>query len=61
MGWFFIILGAAVFFVAVGAFVFMLRYYRKVNQGSAIVRNGMGGTNVSFSGDWVIPIPTKLN
>ena len=59
MGWFFIILGAVLFFIAVGAFVFMLRYYRKVNQGSAIVRNGMGGTNVSFSGDWVIPILHK--
>ena len=59
VGWFFIIAGAALFFIAVGAFVFMLRYYRKVNQGSAIVRNGMGGTNVSFSGDWVIPILHK--
>ncbi|QEG21757.1 flotillin family protein [Mariniblastus fucicola] len=59
MGWFFMILGGALFFIAVGAFVFMLRYYRKVNQGSAIVRNGMGGTNVSFSGDWVIPILHK--
>ena len=58
-GWFFIILGGALLFIGLGAFVFMLRYYRKVNQGSAIVRNGMGGTNVSFSGDWVIPILHK--
>ena len=52
-------LGGALLFIGLGAFVFMLRYYRKVNQGSAIVRNGMGGTNVSFSGDWVIPILHK--
>ena len=58
-GWVGIFVVSAFVFIGVGAFVFMLRYYRKVNQGSAIVRNGMGGTNVSFSGDWVIPILHK--
>ena len=58
-GWVGIFVVGALLFIGLGAFVFMLRYYRKVNQGSAIVRNGMGGTNVSFSGDWVIPILHK--
>jgi len=34
-------------FIATGAFVFMLRYYRKVSQGTAIVRNGWGTSAVS--------------
>jgi uncharacterized membrane protein YqiK len=49
--------------VAVFAFLFglgllfmLIRLYRKVEQGTAIVRNGMGGTKVSFAGMFVIPV-----
>ena len=57
--WAGIVLLAVLVFIAMGAFVFMLRYYRKVSQGTAIVRNGWGGTVVDFSGKFVIPILHK--
>lgn len=31
-------------------------FYKKVTQGKAIVRNGLGGSKVSFTGMWVVPI-----
>ena len=34
----------------------LTRFYRKVEQGQALVRNGLGGTQVSFTGKFVIPI-----
>ena len=47
------------FFVGIGICAFYLRFYRKVSQGTALVRNGMGGTLVNFSGEMVIPIMHK--
>ena len=49
----------SIFFLAlvvIGIGVMLIRLYRKVDQGTAIVRNGMGGTKVSFSGMFVIPV-----
>ncbi len=37
----------------------LIRCWRKVSQGTAIVRNGMGGTRVSFAGMFVLPILHK--
>lgn len=52
-----------VFWVVVGLIVIgggiaalLVKCLRKVPQGSAIIRNGMGGTKVSFDRDVVIPI-----
>ena len=52
-----------IFWVVVGVIVIgggiaalMIKCLRKVPQGSAIIRNGMGGTKVSFDRDVVIPI-----
>lgn len=42
--------------VCVGLLFFFSRFYRKVDQGTALVRNGIGGTKVKFSGSFVIPI-----
>ena len=42
-----------------GVLVFAIRCYRKVPQGTAIVRNGLGGTKVDFSGMLVLPILHK--
>ena len=42
-----------------GVLVFAIRCYRKVPQGTAIVRNGWGGTKVDFSGMVVLPILHK--
>ena len=54
-----IVLAGIVLFILFGAFIFMLRYFRKVNQGTAIVKNGWGGTVVDFSGLFIIPILHK--
>ncbi|MGE0084796.1 MAG: hypothetical protein AB7S75_10270 [Desulfococcaceae bacterium] len=43
-------------FVLFGFFAMVAKFYRKVEQGQALVRNGIGGTKVSFSGSIVIPI-----
>ncbi len=42
--------------VAVGTVFLVVKCYRKVEQGKAIVRNGIGGTRVSFSGIVVVPV-----
>lgn len=50
--------GAAAFIIGIGAFI--IKMYRKVNQGHALVRNGVGGTRVSFSGMIVVPVLHKI-
>lgn len=48
--------------VAVAAFGFIamiVSWFRKANQGEAIVRTGMGGTKVSTSGIFVLPVIHK--
>ncbi len=53
--------------VSIGAFVIVLigllalfsRFYRKVDQGKVIIRNGVGGNKVSFGGILVLPIIHK--
>ena len=42
--------------IATGFFALLLKCYKKVSQGQALIRNGVGGTKVSFSGKFVIPI-----
>ncbi len=50
-----VVLGVAVLLV-IGFLIVLIKCYRKVLQGQALIRNGMGGTKVSFSGQFVIPI-----
>jgi flotillin len=53
-------LGSAfVVLIGVGAVAFALMLYRKVDQGQALVRNGYGGTRVSFTGMLVWPVIHK--
>ena len=40
----------------VGFASLVIKTYRKVDQGKALIRNGWGGTKVSFSGAFVIPV-----
>ena len=40
----------------IGFFVMLIKCYRKVLQGQALISNGMGGTQVSFSGMFVVPV-----
>jgi len=42
--------------VIVGFLVLLTKFYQKVEQGKALVRNGVGGTQVSFSGMMIVPI-----
>ena len=51
-----IMVGVVTLLILIGAVVIVLRCYKKVEQGTAIIRNGMGGTKVSFSGQVVIPV-----
>ena len=51
---FWVILGLII--IGGGIAALMIKCLRKVPQGSAIIRNGMGGTKVSFDRDIVIPI-----
>ncbi len=53
-----VIIVAAILFV-LGMAVLIIRCWRKVTQGTAIVRNGVGGTRVSFTGMFVIPVLHK--
>jgi len=54
-----VVLGIALL-LGVGLVVLIVRCWHKVAQGSALVKNGMGGTKVSFSGMVVIPILHKV-
>jgi uncharacterized membrane protein YqiK len=44
----------------VGFLSMLIKCYRKVSQGEALIRNGAGGTKVSFSGKFVIPIMHRV-
>jgi len=52
-----IVLGIFVFF---GALIMVSRFYKKVHQGQAIVRNGAGGTKVTFNGIMVMPVVHQI-
>jgi len=50
---------AIVILFAIGFVIFILRCYRKIVPGTALIRNGLGGTRVSFDGIFVLPIIHK--
>ena len=54
-----LVMGVIVFFallLVIGGLIFVVSLYRKVPQGTALVRTGMGGPRVSFSGMVVVPV-----
>lgn len=51
-----ILVGAIIVGIFLGILILFSRFFRKVTQGQAIVRNGIGGTKVSFNGMIVIPV-----
>ncbi len=57
LGYFGVILIAVAVF---GVFIIIIRMYRKAIQGEAMVKTGLGGTKVYFSGAFVVPIIHKL-
>ncbi len=46
--------------ILLGILVLVSRFYRKVHQGQAVVRNGVGGTRVSFNGILVLPVVQQI-
>ena len=56
-----IIISFGVFVVfGIGFLVLIAKFYKKVEQGEAILRNGMGGTRVAFTGQMVYPVIHKI-
>ncbi len=51
-----IIVGIVLASVVIGYVLLIRLFYRKINQGQALVRTGYGETNVAFNGMWVIPL-----
>ena len=54
-----IVTGVILLVLFLGICALIVRCWHKVSQGSAIVRNGMGGTKVSFCGMVIIPVLHK--
>ena len=52
----FAVIALLVVMMLLGGLVMLVKLYQKVDQGKALVRNGMGGTKVSFSGMLVFPV-----
>ena len=50
-----IMVGIIVLFIFFGVLIQFMLCFRKVRQGQAIVRNGVGGTRVSFNGMIALP------
>jgi uncharacterized membrane protein YqiK len=56
----FVVVVVVITVVVTGFFAMLLKCYKKVSQGQALIRNGVGGTKVSFSGKFVIPIMHRV-
>lgn len=54
-----LVVGLIAMLIVLGFLIMIVRCYRKVDQGQALVRNGLGGTKVSFSGIVVLPVIHK--
>ena len=57
--WLWVVAGVIAAVIILGGTAFAIRCYHKVSQGTAIVRNGVGGTKVKFSGMVIVPILHK--
>ena len=51
-----LLIGVIIIGIFLGILILFSRFFRKVQQGQAIVRNGIGGTKVTFNGMIVIPV-----
>lgn len=51
---------AVAIIILAGLFVLLVKCYRKVPQGTSLVRTGVGGTQVSFTGKIVVPVLHKV-
>lgn len=55
LGWAFVLMLGVMLLIAMGAFIFLLRFYVKTSSDYIIVRTGIGGTVGSKDGTFVIP------
>ncbi|MCB1049362.1 MAG: flotillin family protein [Acidobacteria bacterium] len=55
----FLLVFGALLLMALGLMAMLIKSYVKVDQGKALIRNGMGGAKVSFSGSFVFPMIHK--
>jgi flotillin len=55
-----IVVGIAIAVIAFGFIAFFITMYKKVPQGKAMVKTGLGGLKVSFNGMLVVPVIHKL-
>ena len=53
-----VIVGSVIFFL--GMIAMIAKWYRKAEQGQALVRTGVGGTRVSFNGILKVPVLHRL-
>lgn len=44
------------FIITIGVILMVFKCYHKVEQGTALIRNGLGGTRVSFGGMFIFPV-----
>ena len=51
-----IIVIAVILLIVIGMIVLIAKWYKKVAQGEALVRTGVGGVKVSFNGMFVVPV-----
>lgn len=49
-----------VIIIVFGVVAMFAKFYRKVEQGKVLVRNGLGGSKVSFSGMMVLPVLHRI-
>ncbi|MEL7168542.1 MAG: hypothetical protein AAGN64_04250 [Bacteroidota bacterium] len=50
------IAGGFLLLIVLAVFALVAKFYKKVEQGRALVRTGVGGTKVAFSGMYVLPV-----
>jgi flotillin len=60
LGSIFMVLFVVVGVILAGIIMVFSSFYKKVEQGTAIIRNGIGGTKVSFIGMMVVPIIQRM-
>ncbi len=51
---------AIIIIAGIGFLAMLAKFYRKVEQGTALIRNGLGKTRVAFTGIFVIPIVHRM-
>jgi uncharacterized membrane protein YqiK len=54
------VVGVAIIVIFVGIIAMLAKCYKKVMQGTALIRNGLGGTRVNFVGMMIFPVIHRM-